>query len=184
MGHRTVIARYVAKWRIAKMCLCGPKCQGGDIAPFWWSAKLEVSPHMGYRSGSVANGAALYRSTKPPSPPKCSGECSRRCRPETGCSGKCSEKCLSSLFLEETPGTSTFPSPSPSTPFLAGTSSSALPSTLGGWGVLRFCRGPPRSQRFGHESHTHGLRDLVWRQLPEAPPNSESPVLYQVNFCL
>ena len=47
-------------------------------------------------SPSFANGPAPYRSAKPPTPQKCSGECSGRCRPETGCSGKCSEKCLSS----------------------------------------------------------------------------------------
>ena len=39
----------------------------------------------------LANGAAPYRSAKPPTPQKCSGECSERCRPESGCSGKCSE---------------------------------------------------------------------------------------------
>ena len=76
----------------------------------------------------VANGAAPYRSAKSPTPQKCSGECSERCRPETGCSGKCS----GNLFLEETQG----PSTSPSTPFLAGTSPSTLPSTFGGLGVL------------------------------------------------
>ena len=29
MGYGTSIARYVAKWGIAQMCLCEPKCQGG-----------------------------------------------------------------------------------------------------------------------------------------------------------
>ena len=29
MGYRTIIARYVAKWGIAQMCLCETKCQGG-----------------------------------------------------------------------------------------------------------------------------------------------------------
>ena len=92
------------------------------------------------------NGAEPYRSARPPTPhQKCSGECSERCRPQMGRSGKCSGKC-SSLFLEETRGASTFPSTSPSTPFLAGTSPSTLPSTLGSLGVLRFCRGPPRLQ--------------------------------------
>ena len=56
------------------------------------------------REGRIANGAAPYRSAKPPTPQKCSGSCSERCRPETGCSGKCSGKCSSSLFLEETQG--------------------------------------------------------------------------------
>ena len=37
IGYRTIIARDVAKWRIAQKCLCKNKCQGG-IAPFWWSA--------------------------------------------------------------------------------------------------------------------------------------------------
>ena len=53
---------------------------------------------------------------------------------------------LQGLFPQETQGASTFPSTSPSTPFLAGTSLSSLPSTFGGLGVLRFCSGPPRSQ--------------------------------------
>ena len=34
VGFRTNIARYVAKWGIARMCLFKAKCQGG-IAPFW-----------------------------------------------------------------------------------------------------------------------------------------------------
>ena len=29
MGYRTIIARYVAKWGIAQMCLCKTKYQGG-----------------------------------------------------------------------------------------------------------------------------------------------------------
>ena len=29
MGYRTLIARYVAKWGIAQMCLCETKYQGG-----------------------------------------------------------------------------------------------------------------------------------------------------------
>ena len=29
MGYRTVLARYVAKWVIAQMCLCETKYQGG-----------------------------------------------------------------------------------------------------------------------------------------------------------
>ena len=76
-------------------------------------------------------------------PQKCSGECSGRCQPETGCSGKCLERRLSSLFWEETPGSSTFPSTSPSTPFLAGTSPSTLPSTFGGWGFCASVGGRP-----------------------------------------
>ena len=40
LGHRTIIARYVAKWGIAQMCLCEAKYQGGGIAPFWGSASL------------------------------------------------------------------------------------------------------------------------------------------------
>ena len=35
MGYRTIIARYVAQWGIAKMCLCKTKCQG------------EASHHLG-----------------------------------------------------------------------------------------------------------------------------------------
>ena len=41
MGHRTIIARYIAKSSIAQMCLCETKYQGqGGIAPFWESANL------------------------------------------------------------------------------------------------------------------------------------------------
>ena len=29
LGYRTIIARYIAKWGIAQMCLCEAKCQGG-----------------------------------------------------------------------------------------------------------------------------------------------------------
>ena len=56
MGYRTNIARYVAKWGIAEMCLCETKYQGGGIAPFWGSANLpqKVSRDMGYRSDSIA----------------------------------------------------------------------------------------------------------------------------------
>ena len=57
MGYRSIIARYVARWGIAQMCLCETKHQrGGVIAPFWGSANLpeKVSRGMGYRSDSVA----------------------------------------------------------------------------------------------------------------------------------
>ena len=40
MGCRTIIARYVAKWGIAQMCLCETKSQGGGIAPLWGGANL------------------------------------------------------------------------------------------------------------------------------------------------
>ena len=40
VGYRTIIARYVAKWGIAQMCLCETTYQGGGIAPFRGSAKL------------------------------------------------------------------------------------------------------------------------------------------------
>ena len=83
-----------------------------------------------------------------PQPPKSARESARRCRPKTGCSGKCSEKCLPLMSLLGTRRTSTFPSTSPSTPFLAGTSPSTLPSTFGWLGVLHFCRWPPRSQYY------------------------------------
>ena len=99
-----------------------------------------------YQKGDIGLRTGRPRSAKPPTPQKCSGECSERCRPETGCLGMCSEKCLPLVSLRGTRRTSTFLSTSPSTPFLAGTSPSTLPSTFGGLGVLRFCRGPPRSQ--------------------------------------
>ena len=56
MGYRTIIAQYVAKRRIAQICLCKTKCQGGGIAPFWGSANLpeKVSRDMVYRSDSIA----------------------------------------------------------------------------------------------------------------------------------
>ena len=34
MGYRTIIARYVAKWGIAQMCLCEAKYQGGASHQF------------------------------------------------------------------------------------------------------------------------------------------------------
>ena len=40
VGYRTIIARHVAKWGTAQMCLCETKYQGGGIAPFWGSANL------------------------------------------------------------------------------------------------------------------------------------------------
>ena len=56
MGYCTIIARYVAKWGIAQMCLCGTKCQGGVSHHFGESANLpeKVSRDMGYRSDSIA----------------------------------------------------------------------------------------------------------------------------------
>ena len=50
------LARYVAKWGIAQMCLCETKYQGRGIAPYWGSANLpaKVSRDMGYRSDSIA----------------------------------------------------------------------------------------------------------------------------------
>ena len=32
VGYRTIIARYVAKWGIAQMCLCKIECQGGGVS--------------------------------------------------------------------------------------------------------------------------------------------------------
>ena len=95
-------------------------------------------------SGPVlANGAAPYRSAKPPTPQKCSGECSERCRPETGCSGKRLGKCSSSLFLEETQGASTFPSTSPSTRFWPAPLQALSRALLGGWGFCTSVGGRP-----------------------------------------
>ena len=56
MGYRTIIARYVAKWGIAQMCLCKTKYQGEGLAPFWGAPNLpeKVSRDMGYRSDSSA----------------------------------------------------------------------------------------------------------------------------------
>ena len=55
VGYRAIIARYVAKWGIAQMCLCETSTNGG-IAPLGGSAKLflKVSRDMGYRSDSIA----------------------------------------------------------------------------------------------------------------------------------
>ena len=57
MGYRTVIARYVATWGIAQMCLSETKYQGTGSTPFWGSANPpeEVSRDMGYRSDSIAS---------------------------------------------------------------------------------------------------------------------------------
>ena len=50
VGHRTIIARYAAKWGITQTCLCENKCKGGRIAPFWGIVDLaqKVSPTHGY----------------------------------------------------------------------------------------------------------------------------------------
>ena len=48
MGYRTVIARYVAKWGIARMCLCKIKYQGG------------VSHHFGGVLTSLKNYRAIW----------------------------------------------------------------------------------------------------------------------------
>ena len=56
MEYHTIIARYVAKWGIAQMCLCETKYQRGGVAPIWGTANLpeNVSRDMGYRSDSIA----------------------------------------------------------------------------------------------------------------------------------
>ena len=57
VGYRTIIAQYVAKWGIARMCLCKTKYQAGGIATFWGSvltSLIAVSRDMGYRSDSIA----------------------------------------------------------------------------------------------------------------------------------
>ena len=55
-GYRTIIARYVAKWGIAQMCLCETKYQGGVSHHFGGvlTSPKEVSRDMGYRSDSIA----------------------------------------------------------------------------------------------------------------------------------
>ena len=65
VGYRTIIARYVAKWCIAEMCLCETKYQRGVSHTFWGSADLpqKVLRDMGYRSDSIAN-IARYGATK------------------------------------------------------------------------------------------------------------------------
>ena len=56
LGYRTSIARYVAKWGIALICLCKKKAPKGGIAPCWGIAGMaeEVSRDRGYRSDSIA----------------------------------------------------------------------------------------------------------------------------------
>ena len=56
VGYRTIIARYVAKWGIAQMCLCETKYQGGVSHHFGGvlTSPKEVSRDMGYRSDSIA----------------------------------------------------------------------------------------------------------------------------------
>ena len=54
VGYRTIIARYVAKWVIAQMCLCETKCQGGVSHHFGGVLPGKVSRDMGYRSDSIA----------------------------------------------------------------------------------------------------------------------------------
>ena len=56
LGCRTSIARYVAKWGIALMCLCKRRHQGGGIAPCWGIAGMaeKASRDRGYRSNTIA----------------------------------------------------------------------------------------------------------------------------------
>ena len=56
LGYRTSIARYVAKWGIALICLCKRRHQGGGIAPSWGIAAMaeKVSRDRGYRSDTIA----------------------------------------------------------------------------------------------------------------------------------
>ena len=82
-----------------------------------------------------------------PQPPKSARESAQRgAGQKRGARGSAWESARPPCSQKRHRRTSTFPSTSPSTPFLAGTSPSTLPSTFGGLGVLRFCRGPPRSQ--------------------------------------
>ena len=55
LGYRTSIARYVAQWGIALMCLCKIRHQGG-IASYWGIAGMaeKVSRDRGYRSDTIA----------------------------------------------------------------------------------------------------------------------------------
>ena len=48
MGYRTTIARHVAKWGIAQVCLCETKCQGG------------VSRHFGAALTSLSKYRAIW----------------------------------------------------------------------------------------------------------------------------
>ena len=48
IGYRTIIARYVAKWGIAQMCLCETKCPGG------------VSHHFGGTPTSLKTYRAIW----------------------------------------------------------------------------------------------------------------------------
>ena len=55
-GIRTIIARYVAKWGIAEMCLCESKYQGG-VSHHFGGAPTSLKKYrrdMGYRSDSIA----------------------------------------------------------------------------------------------------------------------------------
>ena len=55
MGYRANIARYVAKWGIAEMCLCETKYQEGASHHFGGVLTcLKRYREMGYRSDSIA----------------------------------------------------------------------------------------------------------------------------------
>ena len=56
VGYRTIIARYVAKWGIAQMCLCETKYQGEVSHQFGGAltSVKKVSRDMGYRNDSIA----------------------------------------------------------------------------------------------------------------------------------
>ena len=56
MGYRTIIARYVAKWGIARMCLCKVKYQG-EVSHHFVGALTSLKKYRaiwGYRSDGIA----------------------------------------------------------------------------------------------------------------------------------
>ena len=42
VGYRTIIARYVATWGIAQMCLCETKYQGGGVSHHFWAVQTSL----------------------------------------------------------------------------------------------------------------------------------------------
>ena len=105
----------------------------------------------GFRAGKYAIHQALRTGRPPtelqnPEPNKSARESARGGAARNGVLGEVLGEVLVLLVPRRDTRESTFMSTSPSTPFLAGTSPSTLPSTFGGLRVLHFCRGPPRSQ--------------------------------------
>ena len=64
MAYRTAIARYVAKWGIAQMCLCETKNQRGGYRTILWECSAPLQKYCA--TWCIAAIVSQYRATKGP----------------------------------------------------------------------------------------------------------------------